>query len=95
MGDKNCEGATKRRSIVFVATLAIGLAVFNSGCLVFGPLASITDRDIQHMKEITDNLTTTVQTGQVYEFTADLFLSETVIENEGESSHLKFRWNSR
>lgn len=86
MGDKNCEGATKRRSIVFVTALAIGLAVFNSGCLVFGPLASITDRDIQHMKEITDNLTTTVQTGQVYEFTADLFLSETVIENETEFS---------
>lgn len=82
MGNKNCEGAVKHRSFVFVAALAIGSAVFNSGCLVFGALASITERDIQHMKEITDNLIPTIQTGEVYELTTDLFLTETGNESE-------------
>lgn len=75
-----------RCQFAFVALLTIGFALFNSGCLMFGALASVTNRDIQHMTEVTADLIPTVQTGEVYELTADLFLSETVIENEREFS---------
>lgn len=65
-----------------VPVLVIGLVALSSGCLMFGAISSITDRDIEYIREITDSMVQRVQIGNIFELKVDLFLSE-VRDGEG------------